>query len=120
MTINGNNGHASFIVSGTTTSEQAAKLIRKGQPTVTNDRLLEIAGHNEANWSANGSSQLQVPGHVQLFGPSSFTNFSWVAEEALDLANWHAVSEAATNNGQFLTITLPLTNSQKFFRLKGN
>jgi formylglycine-generating enzyme required for sulfatase activity len=76
MTITGANGHASFIVTNTTTSEQNAKLIWKGQPTVTNDWQLEIAGHNEANWSTNGSSQLQFGIYNTATLPSQSYGFS--------------------------------------------
>jgi hypothetical protein len=59
MTVVVTNGHASFFVPVTTTSEQNAILIWKGQPTVTNDWIVEIKGHNSADWSTNGSSQFQ-------------------------------------------------------------
>jgi hypothetical protein len=56
----GTNQHLSFIVGVSATTEQTAQVIWNGTPAVSNDWTMDIAGHNSASWSANGSSQLQL------------------------------------------------------------
>jgi len=61
MTIRGTNGHASFIVTNsTTTDEQNAFIAWRCTPTAGADWTVDITGHNSAPWSAAGSSQLQL------------------------------------------------------------
>jgi hypothetical protein len=60
MTVVGTNGHASFLDPISTTDEQSAVIIWHGTPTVADDWTIDILGHNAANWSTNGGSQLQL------------------------------------------------------------
>jgi hypothetical protein len=60
MTVAGANGHASFLVSGSTTNEESAGILWNGTPTAAEDWTANILGYNAANWSANGDSQLQL------------------------------------------------------------
>ena len=56
----GANGHVSYIVPISTTNEQQAIIAWNGTPTAAEDWTVDLSGHNTANWSANGSSQLQL------------------------------------------------------------
>ena len=60
MTVEATNGHASFLVSPFANTEQNALLVWKGTPALNQDWTVQINGHNAANWSANGASQLQL------------------------------------------------------------
>jgi hypothetical protein len=53
-------GHASFRITESVTSEQQATLIWKKYPTAAESWVAEISGHNSANWSTSGGSQLQL------------------------------------------------------------
>jgi len=69
MQVVGVNGHASYLVSGSTTSEQQATLFWKGFPAATNDWMAEVVGHNSASYLGSGDSQFQF----NLFDMSSVT-----------------------------------------------
>jgi len=60
MTAVGANGHVSFLVPVSTTSEQHASIVWHGTPAVSNDWTMDLSGHNSASWSDNGGSQLQL------------------------------------------------------------
>jgi|GEM_PF-3559164 alpha-tubulin suppressor-like RCC1 family protein len=60
MSVSGVNGHASFLVPVTATTEQEADLIWNGQPTAGEDFTVEITGLNAASFSTAGDSQLQL------------------------------------------------------------
>jgi hypothetical protein len=59
MTVVGTNGHVSFLVPISTTAEQNAYIIWQGTPTAAEDWTVDIAGHNSAAYSVQGSSALQ-------------------------------------------------------------
>jgi hypothetical protein len=59
MTLVGANGHASFVVSGSSTAEQNAFMFWNERPRAGADWSAEVRGHNEASFSDNGSSQFQ-------------------------------------------------------------
>ena len=46
MTVSGANGHASFLVPSSSTSEQSAHLVWNGRPTANTDWTLEVSGHD--------------------------------------------------------------------------
>jgi hypothetical protein len=56
-------------------------------------------------------------GTVQLSWSSGFTNYVLQSSELISSTNWAKVSGTPTDNGQVITMTLPATNSQVFFRL---
>jgi hypothetical protein len=60
MTVEGANGHSSFLVPPSTTALQNAYLVSPGTPTAAEDWMVEITGHNAAGYSLNGDSQLQL------------------------------------------------------------
>jgi hypothetical protein len=60
MAAAGTNGHVSFIVPISTMNEQNTIIAWPGTPAVSNDWTSDISGHNSANWSNNGASQLQL------------------------------------------------------------
>ena len=60
MLVSAANGHGSFTVASTSTSQQEADLAWKGTPTASENWTAIISGHNTANYSGNGSSQLQL------------------------------------------------------------
>lgn len=60
MTVQGTNGHASFIVTNSTTAEQNAYFFWNGTPTAAEDWTVDITGHNSAPFSSEGSSLLQL------------------------------------------------------------
>ena len=57
MTVMATNGHASFIVTNSTTAEQNAFILWHGTPTAAEDWTAEITGHNSA---FHPSCQLQL------------------------------------------------------------
>ena len=60
MTIQAANGHASYLVAPSASTEQNAYLLWKRNPTVSQDWTVQISGHNAANWSSSGASQFQL------------------------------------------------------------
>jgi uncharacterized protein YjbI with pentapeptide repeats len=56
MTVSGTNGHASFTVPISTTSQQQAIIIWKGTPPASNDWTAVCFGHNSADYLASGAS----------------------------------------------------------------
>jgi hypothetical protein len=60
MTVGVANGHASFIVPLSASTEQQAMIWWKGTPSASNDWTLQIDGHNTASYSVNGDTQLQL------------------------------------------------------------
>ena len=60
MIVTATNGHASFTTTPSSTSEQQAILLWKGTPSVLEDWTADVTGYNGANYSENGSSQLQL------------------------------------------------------------
>jgi len=69
MTVVGANGHASFLVAGSASSEQEARLIWNGRPKANADWTAEVRVHNAAGYSANGSSAFSL----FLGDPRAFT-----------------------------------------------
>ena len=60
MTVQATSGHASFLVAPSTNTEQNAYLFWKGTPALNQDWTVQTSGHNAANWSNDGASQLQL------------------------------------------------------------
>jgi hypothetical protein len=65
MRVEAANGHASFLVTGSSTAEQSAFLIWNGRPTTTVDWSVEVRGRNTASYPSNGAS-VQVPARPGL------------------------------------------------------
>lgn len=65
--------------------------------------------------------------NVQLTGQNlvlswsaAFTNFNVFQSSSLATTNWGAVAATPILNGNTLTVVLPITNSQSFYRLRAN
>jgi DNA primase len=56
---------------------------------------------------------------VLLSWPSSAGNFGLqVTTNLVSSANWSAVGNAPTTNGNTITVTIPVTKTNQFFRLE--
>jgi hypothetical protein len=65
MSVAAANGHASFALTGTSTADQSAFLIRNGRPTANVDWSVEVRGRDTVSHSLNGAS-VQVPARPGL------------------------------------------------------
>lgn len=57
-------------------------------------------------------------GAVQLTWPSAFTNYALICSATLNGGNWVPLPVQQVINGAVISATIPLTNNQRFFRLK--
>ena len=78
MTVAAANGHASFLVTGSSTAEQNAYLVWNGRPTANVDWSVEVRGRNAVPYSSGGGSSIQlvVADARAVSGAGAYNNFS--------------------------------------------
>jgi hypothetical protein len=78
MAVVAANGHASFLVTGSSIAEQNAYLIWNGRPTANVDWSVEVRGRNAVPYSSGGGSSIQlvVADARAASGAGAYNNFS--------------------------------------------
>ena len=94
MLAAGVNGHVSYITPISTTDEQSAAIFWNGTPTAADDWTVDISGHNTANWSANGASQLQL---IVTDGTTNPVYGISMANDSPPVFHYHNQTAPATN-----------------------